>query len=188
MTDKPILTKTFNEELDVEGRVGEGYVLARIYLEVQGNDRDAAKEALERTVFDGLGHEPYIDLLEVKMYDLEKQESAVEQETEGGKKTPQEAYSGVVEIKLLARDFRWFVNVVMRYGPTAMEVMEPEEVHLTTDQIHSILADVSEISQMFSNQILSLLKDDERRMIYNRLLTQRDVMRKQQSGEEDPQE
>jgi len=162
MDEKPVLEKTFNEELDIEELMKEGGILARLYIEVQGNDLEVAKEALNTTVFERLSNEPYISLLEVKMYDLRKEDDK------------EEVYSGVVEIKLIAHDFRWFINMVMRYGPTAIEIIEPEEVNLSSDQMHSIAADVSSTSQMLSTQLLSLLKDDERKAIYEKILEKKD--------------
>lgn len=157
MSDKPILEKNFNENIDIEKYLREGSILARIFIEVQGNDKDACHKALDRTIFDSLVNEDSVTLLNVKFYELEKDEK-------------NEFFSGVVEVKLLLRDFRWFVSVVMRYGPSAMEIIEPNSVKLNMEEMQSILADVSELSQTFSSQILSLLKDDERRAIYDKMV------------------
>lgn len=161
MSDEPILVKEFNEELDVEERVREGGVLSTLYLEVQGNDEQAAREALEKMVFERMGSEPYVDLLEVRLYEITK-------DAEKG------FYSGVVEVKLVSRDFRWFVNTIMRYGPSAIEIIEPEEYNLSSDEMHSLVADVSELTQTFTSQILALLKDEERLAFYNKMLESKD--------------
>ncbi|MFH0861194.1 MAG: ComZ family protein [Candidatus Altiarchaeota archaeon] len=157
MSDKPILEKTFNENLDIDGRLKEGAVLGRLFLEVQGNDREASETALKNMIFNRMGSEPNMDLLEVKMYELQEDKA-------------KKFYSGVVEVRLLARDFRWFLNIVMRYGPSAIELIEPEGVTLNMDEMQSILADASEISQSLSTRILSMLKEDERAKAYKRLL------------------
>ena len=152
---EPIIEKTFNEDINIEKYLREGGILARLYLEVQGNDQNAVEIALEKTVFEQLNGEGGVKLLKVRLYKVEK---------------AGENYSGVVEIKLLLSEFRWFVSVVMRYGPTAIEVIEPDEVILSTDQMHSLLADVSEVGQSLSAQILSLLTDDERRAVYEKMI------------------
>ncbi len=157
MAEEPLIDKLFNEKIDVPRRVKEGSILAHIYIEVQGNDKEAAKKALEATVFDNLLEEKYIDVLRVKFYDIRKDKD-------------QEFFSGVAEIKFLSRDFRWFVSVVMRYGPSAIEIIEPHQVNLTLDEMHSILADISEISQAYASQIMALLKDDERRELYQKMM------------------
>ena len=157
MSDKPILEKDFNENLDIERYLREGSILARIFIEVQGNDRDTCQKALERTIFDSLADEDPVKLINVKFYELKRDDV-------------NEFFSGVVEVKLLFRDFRWFISVVMRYGPSAMEIIEPHSVKLNLDEMQSIIADVSELSQTFSSQILSLLKDDERKAVYDKML------------------
>src|SRR5512137_742994 len=134
MADKPILEKEFNEELDIDKAVSEGSILARLFIEVQGNDKEACQKALERTVFDSLSAEQSVDLLNVKFFELKKDEE-------------KHFFSGVVEVRLLFRDFRWFIHVVMRYGPSAIEIIEPHDVKLGLDEMQSILADVSEMSQ-----------------------------------------
>ena len=157
MSDKPILEKDFNEDLDIDRYLREGSILARIFIEVQGNDRDTCQKALERTIFDSLADEDPVKLINVKFYELTRD-------------PVNEFFSGVVEVKLLFRDFRWFISVVMRYGPSAMEIIEPHSVKLNLDEMQSILADVSELSQTFSSQILALLKDDERKAVYDKML------------------
>jgi hypothetical protein len=157
MPDKPILEKAFNEAADVDRLISEGCLHARMFMEVQGNDKEACQKALERTVFDSLVEEDRVTVLNVKFYELKQDDK------EG-------FFSGVVEIDLLFRDFRWFVNVTMRYGPSAIELIEPHNVKLNLDEMQSILADVSELSQTFSSQILALLKDEERKKVYSQVV------------------
>jgi len=157
MTDKPILEKDYGDEVDVDKELSEGCILARIFIEVQGNDKDTCQKALERTIFDSLASEENVSMINVKFYELTSD--------------PEKSYfSGVVEVKLLLRDFRWFVSVVMRYGPSAIEIIEPHSVKLSLDEMQSLLADVSELSQTFSSQIFTLLKDEERKAIFDRML------------------
>ncbi len=157
MADKPISEKTFNKELDLEDMLSEGGILARLYLEVQGNDKEAAQKALEGTIYERMNAEPHAKLLEVKMFDIEQ--------TEGT-----EHFSGVSEVKLIADDYRAFVNLSMRYGPTGIEILEPLEIMLNTDQMHAIVGDASGIMQMFSNQIITMLKDPERAALYKQMM------------------
>lgn len=157
MPDEPIIEKEFNEGLDVDKYLGDGAILARIFVEVQANDREAAERALQRTIFDSLAAEGPVKLLHAKFYDIRKDKDM-------------DFFSGVVEVKLLFMDFRAFVSVVMRYGPSAIEIIEPDKVSLTLDEMQSLLADVSEITQSYSSKIIALLKDDERKKLYEKML------------------
>jgi len=156
MADKPIVTKKYNEDLDVDLMVREGGILARIYLGVQGNDLKAAKKALENVLFKKLSAEPAISLLEIKMYDILKQKN--------------DFFSGVAEVMFVSDDFRGFLSIILRYGPSAVEIIEPSEVKLNSDQMHCISADACDVSHMYSEQIIAMFKDPERMALYQRML------------------
>ena len=156
MADKPILERNFNKDLDVNLKLNEGGILGTIYLEIQGNDREAAKKALENTVYNRLVSEPNAHVLEVRMYDVKKEDGGY--------------FSGVAEVKLIADDFRWFLSTIMRYGPSAVEITEPSEARLGMEDMHSIVADVSDFTHMYSQQIIAMFKDPERRALYERIL------------------
>lgn len=161
MSNEPLIDRRFNEDIDLSKKLSGGSILARAYIEVQGNDQEAAEKALETTVFGNLLGEKYVDVLRVRFFDIREDESG-------------DYFSGVAEIKFLVRDFRWFISIVMRYGPSAVEIIEPHSVNLSLDEMHSILADVSEVSQSYASQIMSLLKDDERRRLYQKILSEAD--------------
>lgn len=157
MADTPIMTENFNEDLDIAERLAEGGVLSRIFIEVQATDENAAKTAMEKTIFDKLKNEKTLDILEANLYDILKDPD-------------KDYFSGVAEVKLVARDFRSFVNAVMRYAPSAIEIQEPEEIHLSNDEMHSLVADISEITQMYSTQVMSMMRDPERYALYQKML------------------
>jgi len=161
MGSEPLIDRRFNENIDVSKKIREGSILARGFIEVQGNNKAAAEKALETTIFGNLVGEKYVDVLRVRFFDIRKDES-------------EDFFSGVAEVKFLVRDFRWFISVVMRYGPSAVEIIEPHSVNLSLDEMHSILADVSEVSQSYASQIMSLLKDEERKKLYQKILSEAD--------------
>jgi len=163
MAEKPIQERKFNEDLNVEELLGEGGVLSKLFIEVQGNDREMAKKALEKTINENLLKESNASLLEVRMFDLEKY---------GDKK--KNYFSGVAEVKLLADDFPSFVNLVMRYGPTAIEILKPQEVRLDYEQMHTLVSGVSALAQVYSNKIMTMLKDPERRILYERMIGEKE--------------
>ncbi|MCX6695328.1 MAG: hypothetical protein NTU61_03445 [Candidatus Altiarchaeota archaeon] len=166
MIDKPLHEKKYNEEVDVEEKLSEGGILAKMFIEVQGNDKNMAKKALEKTVKENLLKEPKASVLEVRMFDLQKYET--------DKKKDKGYFSGVAEVKIVADNFPSFVNVVMRYGPTAIEITNPDEVRLDYEQMHALVSDVSALAQVYSNKIMTMLKDPERRLLYDKMLGEKD--------------
>jgi len=163
MADKPLHEQKYNEDVDVETMLEEGAVLAKIFIEVQGNDKKTAKQALDVTVKENLLKEVKAALLEVRMFDLEKY---------GDKK--KSIFSGVAEVKLLADDFPSFVSLVMRYGPSAIEIIKPQEVRLDYEQMHTLVSDASAMAQVYSMKIMTMLKDPERKLIYDTMLGKRE--------------
>lgn len=154
--DKPIIEKSFNEDLDIGKKLDEGGIHARIYLGVQGTDMEASKKALENTIFQRLRNEENISLLEVKMFDILKEEG--------------EFFSGVSEIEFIADEFRWFAGIIMKYGPSAVEIIEPQKVTLDSPQMHSLVADIADFTHMYSQQIMEMLKNPERQALLQKIL------------------
>lgn len=157
MADRPIRVEKFNDDIDIDQRVNEGGIHANIYLGVQGNDMEAANTALENTIYKRLLPEKNLKVLEVRLYDILKDDSS-------------EFFSGVAEVEFIAEDYRWFVNTIMRYGPSAIEIKEPEKVVLDSSQMHSIVADIADFAHMYSQQVIEMLKDPERRALYEKML------------------
>lgn len=157
MKDTPVDTMKFNTELDVDKILGEGGVIGRIYLGVQSTDVEAAKAALENTINNQLDREENIWLLEINMYDILKEDGT-------------DMFSGVAEIEFIAEDYRWFVNTILKYGPSAVEIIEPGEISLTSDMMHAIVADAADFAHMYSSKLMQLLKDPERKELYERML------------------
>ena len=76
----------------------------------------------------------------------------------------------MIEVKSLFSNFRWLANTIFRYGPSAIEIISPESYTLQLEEMQSLIADVSSFSQSFSSQIMAMLKDDERRKLYQKIL------------------
>jgi hypothetical protein len=163
MADKPLMSRKFNQELDLGRKIKDGGIHARIYVGVQGNDLKTTQKALENTLYERLNAEEYVSLLQVNMYDILK-------EKKGAKGKSADLFSGVAEVELVADDFRYFINMIFRYGPSAVEIIEPSVVRLDSEQMHSMVADVSDFAHVYSQQILAMLKDPERRRVYEEIL------------------
>jgi hypothetical protein len=157
MKDSPVNTQKYNEDADIDKILSEGGVLAKIYLEVQGTDLEAAKLALENTVQTRLTKEETLTVLQIQMYDILKDETA-------------EFFSGVAEIELIADDFRSFIKTILSYGPAAVEIVEPTEVKLTADMMHAVVADIADFTHLYSQHIINMLKDPERKALYEKMM------------------
>ncbi|ODS39082.1 MAG: hypothetical protein A7316_06350 [Candidatus Altiarchaeales archaeon WOR_SM1_86-2] len=179
-----IVKKTFNEDLNEDKYIDEGRFLARLYFEAESNSKDFLLKALDHVV-ERLNKEQEVDLLEAHMYDLEKSgeddeaEDEVEDEVKEEKGPGVEFYRGLVMIKLFVRDFRRFLSICMRYGPSVIELIEPREVELTFDQMQAVLTDVGEWSRTLADQVklMDSLMNPETRAVYEQLLREEESCR-----------
>ena len=178
-----VVKRAFNEDLDVDRYIGEGRFLARLYFEAESNNKDFLLKVLDH-VIERLENEKEADLLEAHMYEIEKSEDGAESEEDAAKEdekkdSPTEFYRGLVMIKLFVRDFRYFLSICMRYGPTAIELIEPHEVELTFDQMQAVLTDVGEWSRTLADhmKLMDSLMNPETREIYEQLLKEEESCR-----------
>ena len=177
-----IVKREFNENLDVDKYIDEGRFLARLYFEAESNNKDFLLKALEN-VIERLENEGEVNLLEAHLYDIEKtgegDEGGDEEKEDKTKNAKVEFYRGLVMIKLFVRDFRYFLSICMRYGPTAIELIEPHEVELTFDQMQAVLTDVGEWSRTLADhmKLMDSLMNPETREIYEQLLKEEESCR-----------
>ncbi|MGB9635059.1 MAG: hypothetical protein ACPL0A_01135, partial [Candidatus Micrarchaeia archaeon] len=65
------------------------------------------------------------------------------------------------EIKVLTKDVRSAFRLASAYGPVYIEVLSPEEVHVSFSELQETLNDVSQVSYSLSNYIVkNTLKGD----------------------------
>jgi len=108
-----------------------GWIDTAIIIEVQGNDEEHVKNAIEKMV-ERLEKEKNIKVYE-KNFD--KPESLKEK-----------WYSIHVEIKFIARDFGRLAQIALTYSPSSVEIMHPKkEIVLEVGDAQNMLADIASI-------------------------------------------
>jgi len=141
---KPIIVKEFNQGLEIEKYLDEGRILGKIYLMMQSNPK-VIESALESTI-EPMRNERNVILLDTKLYEISRGAN----------------FLGALEIELLTVDFRTFINIAMKHGPVRVDLIEPDEIFLSIDNIQNIVADVSEMHKTLMAHVASALKDNEK--------------------------
>jgi hypothetical protein len=59
------------------------------------------------------------------------------------------AYSGVVELEVLTKDYDKLVFLVLNYAPSAIEVLEPKKIIIDAGEAQGILNSLSELIHRF---------------------------------------
>lgn len=72
-----------------------------------------------------------------------------------------EYYSSFLEVNLSLRDFKAITRLMFYYAPQAIEVLKPEKIELTPDDLQDALVDMSELIHAYADQITRLMNRKE---------------------------
>lgn len=158
---KPVIEERFNQDFDREKYLNEGGILARIYLMMRSVPM--VRDYAFKSTIEPLKNQKNITLFNAKLHEVSQDKE----------------FLGALEIELLARDFRTFINTMMTYGPVRVDLIEPNKIFLSVDHIQNILADISETQKTLMAHVAAALKDNER------VLSPWDILPEQESEEYD---
>jgi len=137
--------------------VKKGGLLVVMYFDVHGNSPDIIQNSMVDMV-GRLTHEPGV------VYATGSIDEPIEFEG---------MHSTSAEVKLLATDFNSLLSVCFRYGPIGIDVIKPEEMKLSLPQLHTILLNVSQISQEYTKFVYGKLMTAEEKEDFNKKLVNR---------------
>jgi hypothetical protein len=72
-----------------------------------------------------------------------------------------EHYSSYLDVSLSVKDFRSLVRLMFFYGPVSVEVIKPEKLELTADDLQDAIVDMGEMIQSYNNYIMKSMKKEE---------------------------
>lgn len=73
----------------------------------------------------------------------------------------EEYYSSFLDIDLSVADFRAIVNLMFYYGPVSVEVLRPEKIELSVQDLQDALMDLSEIVHAYADYIRKMMSRQE---------------------------
>jgi len=125
----------------VKKRLKDGWIKARVYIEVLAITKEAAESSLRHHVEEMKKETDSI------IYE-EKYEDAVK----SGTPFPniKEGYSQVVEIMMIARRFDNLVYLVLNYAPSSVEILEPSKIQVDMGEGQGILNSLAELVHNFA--------------------------------------
>lgn len=124
-------------------RVKEGWIRASFMIEVLAVNEETAKTALEN---------------HIKFLDKEKKTLLYKTDYKGIKKVEnprpdiKEGYSNIVELELVVEDLDKLLFLVMNYGPSATEILEPNHITIDMGEAQNILNSVADLIHKFAQQ------------------------------------
>jgi len=80
-----------------------------------------------------------------------------------------EYYSTFIEANFSVKDFVSMVRFMFFYGPSAVEVIKPERIELTAQDLQDGLLDMADMVQKYANFIAKKLNSEELEQFYQKL-------------------
>ena len=124
-----------------EEKVEDGWINARLIIEAQGKPEKHVLKNLEAI-------KNQIDALEdVDVYDV-KNEPATE--------LKDGFISALMDVGVVVKDADFLMQLVLNYGPSAVIIIEPEEIKFDFRQLQNMLNDVANFLHAISQQNMTL--------------------------------
>jgi len=142
---KYISQKDTMEDKDLQDQINKkmknGWIKSRMMMEVLAIDPKKTKEALEKHV------EKMASEDSIFVYRKDFKEVI---ETASPYRDIPKAYSAIVELEALTKDIDTLVFIVMNYGPSSIEILEPEKMTIDAGEIQGMLVSISTMLHRFA--------------------------------------
>jgi len=112
-------------------KLKEGWLKVWFAIEAMAVSEETVKNAMERHI-DSLSKAKDVLVIEKTFKDVK------EVEKDKLPKGIERAFSQVAEVTLLVKDFFTLVNIVILYGPSSIEILEPAMKEIKIDEIQNI--------------------------------------------------
>lgn len=129
------------KKIDPGKKVKEGWIRSTMMIEVLAITKEAAKSALEK----------HVKKMEaIKTSHIYKKEFKDFLEVKNPFPNVDKAFSYVVELELVSKDFESLLFLVLNFAPSSVEILEPKDLKLDIGQAQSILVTVAEMMHRFA--------------------------------------
>jgi len=135
------MTQDKDLQEQIKKKLKNGWIKSSMMIEVLAVNPNAAKEALEKHV------EKICKEDKVFVYKKDFQQII---ETKSPFPQIPKAYSGLVEIELMTQNFDKLVYVVMNYGPTNVEILEPSKLNISMGEAQGIITSIATMLHKFA--------------------------------------
>jgi len=122
-------------------KVKEGWIRSWMMIEAMAVNEDAVKTALEKHV-KKMGEEDETMVYKTEFREIKRVENPFP--------NIKEAYSGVVEIELVTGTFDKLFYLSVNYGPSAVEILEPEKLTIDMGEAQGVLNSMADIIHRFA--------------------------------------
>jgi transcription antitermination factor NusG len=129
------------DEEKVKKKMKDGWIKSWMMIEVLATSEEATKEALKHHI-ERMGNENKTLLIKTDFQDVQEIEKPVPQVEKG--------YSQVVELELLTETFDKLMFLTMNYGPSAVEILEPNNIKMDMGEAQGIINSIASMIHKFA--------------------------------------
>lgn len=131
------------DEAEIDGKIADGWIRARAFIEVMAVDKDTTESALEKHI-DKIRSQDGIEIYKEEVDEAEEVENPPQ-------KVPK-AYSKISEIEFLVSSVENLIKFTFLYGPSSLEVLEPEKMELKMGELQDITNTISALVHQYASQ------------------------------------
>ncbi|MBI4360549.1 hypothetical protein HY572_02120 [Candidatus Micrarchaeota archaeon] len=130
-----------------------GAILSDLFFDAHGPSKDGVQNSLVDFV-SKLTKEPGILYCKGEIQDAieSNDESALNQNVK---------YSCSTRVRVLTESFNTLLGLCLRYGPLAVEIQRPHDIHLNLDEAQNLLLDASSMTQDYVQYIMTKTMSQE---------------------------
>jgi hypothetical protein len=133
------------EEEKIKELEEKGWIRTWMAFEVQGVSKEIVESAMKQHV-SKIKNEKNTNVFKEDLKDAIK----IKAPPQFKQRKINNLYSQVVEITLLTEDFETLTNIVINFGPSAVEVLGPKELKLTMRELQNVLNSVTDMMHKFA--------------------------------------
>ncbi|MCD6477574.1 MAG: hypothetical protein J7K87_01090 [Candidatus Aenigmarchaeota archaeon] len=128
-------------EAEIKDKIKKGWIKCWSMIEVMATDKKTTEQSLKNHI-EKLKKEKGIIVYKEKFDSIEEVKSPF--------KNIEKAYSQVVEIEFIIENFKNLVDFVILYGPSTVEIMEPDKIETKIGDAQEILNRLSTLLHKFA--------------------------------------
>ncbi len=117
----------------------------RAYIIIEGiSENKAVLEQAQEAVLNAFKNDPRFEILDLNVEEVIENEGV---------------FTSMFEAEVVTKTFHDLVYLVLNYGPSSVELIEPASFEIKASEAQAILVDIAEVIQMYTQTIAKLQKE-----------------------------
>ncbi len=129
------------EEHDIKTKLSDGWIKAWVMIESLAVKEDTSRQSLEQ-LSNLVEKEQRIAIIKKELKESHKVENPLPDIPE--------AFSTVLEMEIIAKNYTALAQFVMNYGPSAIEILEPKKLQMEVGEAQDVLSEILAMVHRFA--------------------------------------